>query len=102
SMSYYVIYSLSLHDALPIFAYQAVFDKEFETAIDGFQYIVDEKGRNSSYYIEAKKGVLTTKRKQITNDPAYDKSALLELEADFIDRKSTRLNSSHVKISYAV
>src|SRR5690606_10167244 len=84
SMSYYVIYSLSLHDALPIFAYQAVFDKEFETAIDGFQYIVDEKGRNSSYYIEAKKGVLTTKRKQITNDPAYDKSALLELEADFI------------------
>lgn len=65
-------------------AYQAVFDDEFDTAIDGFQYIVDEKGRNSSYYIEAKKGVLTTKRKKITDDPNYDKAALLELEADFV------------------
>jgi tetratricopeptide (TPR) repeat protein len=65
-------------------AYQAVFDEEFDTAIDGFQYIVDEKGRNSSYYIEAKKGVLTTKRKKITDDPAYDKAALLLLETDFV------------------
>ncbi|MBK7427702.1 MAG: tetratricopeptide repeat protein [Saprospiraceae bacterium] len=65
-------------------AYQAVFDDEFDTAIDGFQYIVDEKGRNSSYYIEAKKGVLTTKRKKITDDPAYEKAALLLLETDFI------------------
>src|SRR5690606_40410212 len=33
---------------------------------------------------------------------AYGMSGLLEARTRFEDRKSTRLNSSHVKISYAV
>src|SRR5437870_8063800 len=36
------------------------------------------------------------------NFASHSRSACAELEAKFRDRKSTRLNSSHVAISYAV
>src|SRR5690606_41249195 len=45
-------------------------------------------------------------RDRIGKDPAMGSSVLLTFVTDslgfFLDRKSTRLNSSHVKISYAV
>src|SRR5436309_12408742 len=61
------IYTLSLHDALPIF---------------GYGYVV--RGADLKY-------------------SEYEGTSADEFEiADLQDRKSTRLNSSHVKISYAV
>src|SRR2546430_15572244 len=61
------IYTLSLHDALPI-----------------FRRNVQSDGKN---------GTVIEVQARITNDEAQDQET---------DRKSTRLNSSHSQISYAV
>src|SRR5438874_9041220 len=68
------IYTLSLHDALPIF-----------TSIEAFR-----AAPGFGIYAAMKAAV-----------ESLTKTLALEL-ADRRDRKSTRLNSSHVEISYAV
>src|SRR5690349_23716974 len=65
------IYTLSLHDALPIF--EAVIDAE-KPAQGGGEHGADAERRRSAILQEVRQE----------------------------DRKSTRLNSSHVEISYAV
>src|SRR5690606_41509699 len=50
-------------------------------------------------YQDSKQGVLTDRPGQLTNDFFVN---LLDMKTGWKDRKSTRLNSSHVKISYAV
>src|SRR5690606_41477252 len=79
-------YSLSLHDALPI-----------------FHRLLDERCNPARIFLL--RNVTAGER---TNRPAArfgTLPALVHLRALFgrlADRKSTRLNSSHVKISYAV
>src|SRR5690349_23948981 len=65
------IYTLSLHDALPIY------DGAFETAaaLDLVGHLPNSAGQERRHYRQG---------------------------GSRIDRKSTRLNSSHVEISYAV
>src|SRR5690606_41590464 len=77
------IYTLSLHDALPILTFD---DKNQDGNID---YYNDE---NPEY---AAKAAAEGKR---GNELTIDKDIMVLAK----DRKSTRLNSSHVKISYAV
>src|SRR3712207_8120357 len=74
------IYTLSLHDALPIF-------------IDNVFYLQVE--RASFHRITELRPVLTVEY------VSYLKTKLA-LAVEGIDRKSTRLNSSHANISYAV
>src|SRR5436309_9720160 len=70
------IYTLSLHDALPIcHCFQDVRDAHVE------QCAACQKGVVGNVLFNAAQGVVVEEN---------------------IDRKSTRLNSSHVKISYAV
>src|SRR2546427_5324293 len=69
------IYTLSLHDALPI---------SFEAKLKDWRYALDQAYRNTcfahkSYVVVPEATALTA-----------------------LDRKSTRLNSSHSQISYAV
>src|SRR5690349_24780932 len=75
-------YTLSLHDALPIYAvlYSAQLAGELEDAFD----------RDLAYCTEF--------------DPAVyrERGAVTRFRDSVADRKSTRLNSSHVEISYAV
>src|SRR2546430_16410815 len=68
------IYTLSLHDALPISVHHSRPSNHSETS-DGFR--VDHAGLQHALHI-------------------------LHCPADSRDRKSTRLNSSHSQISYAV
>src|SRR5690606_41648086 len=79
-----LIYSLSLHDALPIYT------------------VVNFKNRSIPSIRDAVHFADIIKRKLDRTLPkpltVYDSLALLQ----YTDRKSTRLNSSHVKISYAV
>src|SRR5699024_11963193 len=88
SSSTTLIYSLSLHDALPI----SVHDFTESRVIRVRFYRIDipefEKASCTTYAI---KGIILI----------YD---LMNIFSFFgiIDRKSTRLNSSHVSISYAV
>src|SRR5256885_6784213 len=77
------IYTLSLHDALPIYP---------------------GKGRGSRRRVpctERVRGILQLRSTEATSEwvfPAQTKSGHIESS----DRKSTRLNSSHLVISYAV
>src|SRR5256885_5323193 len=76
------IYTLSLHDALPI----SIPEEEFVG--DGARQFAGEAERS---------------RRRL--DPALDRRfgwRMIEGRVNFQDRKSTRLNSSHLVISYAV
>src|SRR5690606_41261632 len=79
--------TLSLHDALPI----------LDQLINGIGSV--ETGINQSL-----NGLYQALSdfSQRTSDTAARQSALSSLSSTARDRKSTRLNSSHVKISYAV
>lgn len=63
--------------------HQAAYEEAYDVALEAFDYIVTEKGRNSSYFIEAKKAALSTKRKMITNGTDYDMAALRQLETEY-------------------
>src|SRR3712207_8238404 len=77
------IYTLSLHDALPIF------NDKFEGKRS--KLITDDLERKYNLIPSSKVG-----EKGVTEMPKVD------IGKGNIDRKSTRLNSSHANISYAV
>ena len=58
-------------------------DKDYKTAMKAYQYIIDEQGPNTAYYLDAKLGFLNAKRKSITKNYDYTKASLQELEAEY-------------------
>src|SRR3712207_8272065 len=78
------IYTLSLHDALPI-----LLDVLAHPQTRVVTLTVTEKG----YCHDPATGALNENHPDVVHDLAYQRSP---------DRKSTRLNSSHANISYAV
>src|SRR5207302_8516037 len=96
------IYSLSLHDALPIFFGTFAFSWVGLTVIPSLQIgalnpQMDEEGGDT--YPAPKSGMAEQGRHiYAANGCIYCHSQQVRPE----DRKSTRLNSSHVKTSYAV
>src|SRR3712207_7229497 len=74
------IYTLSLHDALPICA-------------DAVAHVAPRPRQPGD-------GVEADRRAPVARDP--ERSAPAVGEPGSVDRKSTRLNSSHANISYAV
>src|SRR5439155_23774578 len=91
------IYTLSLHDALPIY-FQKVLSDKWPSATDG----ANGWRAGSS---EKAAGISTALEPSRTQDGhglqhAQTDSSFARVEGR--DRKSTRLNSSHVAISYAV
>ena len=58
-------------------------DKDYATAIDGFDYIFSTQGIGSPYYLEAKRACLATKRRQITDHYNYTQDQLRGLEAEY-------------------
>src|SRR5690606_40830504 len=85
------IYTLSLHDALPIYRLTKRLSSHTLHNFEEIWILVDESMMfvRRSTQRGPKRGWITRK--------------YLALECrDPLDRKSTRLNSSHVKISYAV
>src|SRR5690606_41341432 len=90
-------YPLSLHDALPICYYTTLPNKLFE-------YVMAEVPVLGSDSPGIGKVVAETGVGEVVDpvDPVSLADATRKILADPEDRKSTRLNSSHVKISYAV
>src|SRR5699024_12257275 len=82
-----LIYTLSLHDALPIFH-----EKTLKKAKHADKY------QKYGELLTANLHLVQRGDKQVTVIDYYDP----EQKNITIDRKSTRLNSSHVSISYAV
>src|SRR5699024_12797525 len=93
-------YPLSLHDALPI--YHRVDQRQRETAPHFFTLL--GKGREAFEHAVERAGTLagshrgTVERRKQARLFGHGRRQALSLQ----DRKSTRLNSSHVSISYAV
>src|SRR3712207_7130534 len=88
------IYTLSLHDALPIF-YPS----------DRIHYA--EMGRGSRTTLRVREdGTFSDRGDDRERDDRFDRGDRVEISGrdglDASDRKSTRLNSSHANISYAV
>src|SRR5699024_12348879 len=77
------IFTLSLHDALPIYAHLRA-EPEFEPVR------------------KARRGVLVDAGGVDLAQKAFSRRLVLGDDRFAVDRKSTRLNSSHVSISYAV
>src|SRR5690606_41766960 len=84
------LYTLSLHDALPIF-----------TVENSVSQQVTPQGHHAGVilnrFLTETAGVLDH-----AHVWGYKHGAIVSDHTDLQDRKSTRLNSSHVKISYAV
>ena len=58
-------------------------DEDYDTAIEAYQYIVTNKGRNTSYYLDAKRGLLNSKRAKVTQNYNYTKDDLLALKSEY-------------------
>lgn len=58
-------------------------DKDYTTAIEGFEYILTTQGSGSPYYLEAKRASMDTKRRQITDNYSYTTEQLRGLETEY-------------------
>src|SRR5688572_31049682 len=83
-----VIYTLSLHDALPIYLHDALQTKDTYG-----QYFKEEVRKRLVAQFGQERVYEGGLKVYTTMDPGLQQAA---------DRKSTRLNSSHSQISYAV
>src|SRR5690606_42126911 len=82
-------YTLSLHDALPIWKLHTIGERQLRTLIR--RMISEAKAANVSHVAVEISRQTIPKLSDLSDHRFYS-----------TDRKSTRLNSSHVKISYAV
>src|SRR5690606_40857724 len=96
------IFTLSLHDALPIWRHQDRIIK-CEIARFGFDLLVERIDLADFGVRDMGNNVGIKLLECLPESHADWRNARFRIEDDdFRDRKSTRLNSSHVKISYAV
>src|SRR5207253_9625918 len=92
------IYTLSLHDALPIFHVSFIgkqilkIDKPYAALFFSLHQVITHEQTNMSIRV----------LREFTSFRNEDKISHKRVGCAAEDRKSTRLNSSHVAISYAV
>lgn len=65
-------------------AQTAANDKDYSTAIKAYNYIVEEKGKTNTYYIEAKRETLIAKRSQLVSGYNYTQEELRVLETEYL------------------
>ena len=78
--------------------------KDYETAIDAFDYIVEEKGTASSLYLDASREGLVTRRRALTDGYAYTEEDLRILETayeDFLNKFGQNPASAGIVIQLA-
>jgi tetratricopeptide (TPR) repeat protein len=66
-------------------AQTAARDEDFKTAIKAYNYIVEEKGKTNTYYIEAKREILKCKRSALTAGYDYSMEELRILEGEYFE-----------------
>ncbi len=62
----------------------AALDKDYETAIMAYEYIVEDKGKTNTYYIEAKREILICKRSLLVTGYSYTMDELHVLEKEYL------------------
>lgn len=60
-------------------------DKDYDTAIRAYDYIVEEKGPSSSFYIDAKREALRNRRLKLVEGYDYSQDELKKLEQLYLD-----------------
>lgn len=58
-------------------------DKDYDTAVKAYQYIINTKGVMSSFYLDSKLEMLNTQLKQILLNPEYTSEDFMPLKADY-------------------
>jgi tetratricopeptide (TPR) repeat protein len=58
-------------------------DHDYDAAIDGYDYIITEKGKSSPFFIEAKRNLLSCKRKKLTEGYSFTKDELHLVEREY-------------------
>src|SRR5690606_41176868 len=94
-------YTLSLHDALPIYVINERFGTDFTDSDQLFFDQIIEAAIEDGSLREAA-AVNPEEKFALLFSSLLETLFIERMEQNEEDRKSTRLNSSHVKISYAV
>lgn len=79
-------------------------DGAYDAAIMAYDYIIENKGESSSFYLEAKRASLRCRRLRLTEGYDYNREDLLELEqmyADFLTEFRDNPNVGEIVIEYA-
>ncbi|MFZ1704115.1 MAG: tetratricopeptide repeat protein [Saprospiraceae bacterium] len=63
----------------------AMNDEDYDSAIDGFNYISQNHSKNSTYYIESRRGLLNAKKSKVVQKHVYTKEDLISLQTEYID-----------------
>ena len=58
-------------------------DHDYDAAIEGYDYIVAEKGRQSPLFIISKQNLLSCKRKKLTEGYTFTKAELTQVEKEY-------------------
>jgi tetratricopeptide (TPR) repeat protein len=58
-------------------------DRDYDAAIDGYTYVVTEKGRTTPRFIEAQRSLLACKRKKLTEGYTFTKVELEQVEREY-------------------
>ncbi len=66
------------------FAETVANDKDYDTAIDAYSYIITEKGPTTPIYVESKRQLLRCKREKLVEDFAYTRDEILALEQEYL------------------
>lgn len=60
-------------------------DKDYDTAIRGYDYIVEQKGPASSFYVDAKREALRNRRLKLVEGYDYTRDDLVRLESQYYE-----------------
>src|SRR5207302_8850123 len=96
------IYTLSLHDALPIFLVVVDGDGDLDRRLATGDPLIGMTGRGGAVAISNHRKRAVGIELRVVEPRRGDRRLCRVAAIVRGDRKSTRLNSSHVKISYAV
>ncbi len=59
--------------------------KDYDTAIAGYEYIIQEKGSQNPFFFDAKREAMNCRRRKITEGYAYTEAELRTLEKEYED-----------------
>lgn len=66
-------------------AQTAIREKSYDAGIEAYNYIIQEKGIDSPYYIDSKRYILIAKRDRLVEGFKYTREELVTLEAEYED-----------------
>ncbi len=61
----------------------AIKAKDYDTAIDAYEYIITNHGRNSTYFIDSKRAILNAKKAKVVENYNYTKEDLQSLKNEY-------------------